>query len=251
VAVAPDLASQRTIPPRERLIVALDVPSAREARALVTRIGDAVGFYKLGLELLMSGDYFPLVDELAGAGKQLFLDLKLHDIPETMARALRNLRERRVRFVTVHFDPRGLEAACREKGGLGILAVTLLTHVDSGELASYGYAPGTSAGELVLLRARQALALGCEGVIASPLEARLIRAELGDALAIVTPGIRPAVPPGARTLDDQRRIATPRAALEAGADYLVVGRPIHTAADPRGAALAIQETIAEVCAAPR
>jgi orotidine-5'-phosphate decarboxylase len=247
VAVAPAPVTRRSVPPRERLIVALDVPTADDARALVARLGDAVCFYKLGLELLMSGDYFRLVDELAGAGHQLFLDLKLHDIPETVARAVRNLRARRARFVTVHFDPRGLEAACRERGELGILAVTLLTHVEASELPGYGFAPGTPPGDLVLARARQALALGCEGVIASPLEARLIRAELGPGLAIVTPGIRPAVPAGPRTMDDQRRIATPRTALEAGADYLVVGRPIHAAQDPRAAALAIQDTIAEVC----
>jgi orotidine-5'-phosphate decarboxylase len=241
MAVAPSPISLRTIPPRERLIVALDLPSADDARRLVARLGDAVSFYKLGLELLMGGQYFPLAEELADAGKQLFFDLKLHDIPETVARAVRNLRGRRARFVTVHFDPRSLEGAVREESGIGILAVTLLTSVGAEELAGLGYPQGTSPEKLVVERARRAADLGCAGVIASPLEARRIRDALGSRLAIVTPGIRPA-----GVDDDQRRIATPRAAFEAGADYIVVGRPIREARDPRGAALAIQATIGEL-----
>jgi orotidine-5'-phosphate decarboxylase len=250
--------STRPVPPHERLIAALDVPSPVDARRLVRALGDAVSFYKLGFELLMSGGYFELVDELAGAGKQLFLDLKLHDIPETVARAVRSLRERPARFVTVHYDARVLEAACREKGSLGILAVTLLTSVGPEDLADLGYGPDVAPADLVVARARRALELGCDGVIASPKEASRIRSAVGPKLAIVTPGIRPqpsdrpegsAAPdrPGAPAArDDQRRVATPRAAFEAGADYIVVGRPIRDARDPREAALSIQGSIAEL-----
>ena len=240
--------SPRPIPPRERLIAALDVPTPDDARRMVASLGDAVCFYKLGFELLMSGAYFDLVDELADAGKQLFLDLKLLDIPETVARAVRSLRTRRARFVTVHYEARVLEAALREKGELGILAVTLLTSIAPEDLADAGYPAGTSPADLVVARARRAAELGCDGVIASPLEAARIRQAAGPKLAIVTPGIRPAEPSGStgRAADDQRRVATPEAAFAAGADYIVVGRPIRDAADPRGTALAIQETIARL-----
>jgi orotidine-5'-phosphate decarboxylase len=238
--------SSRPIPPRERLIAALDVPTAADARRLVGALGDAVGFYKLGLELVMSGAYFELVDELADAGKKLFLDLKLFDIPETVARAVRGLRERRAQFVTVHFEPRVLEAAVREKGDLGILAVTLLTSIGAGDLPGLGIAADLSPADLAVTRARRAAALGCEGVVLSPLEAARVRAAVGPKLAIVTPGIRLAERMGPE--DDQRRAGTPQAAFEAGADYIVVGRPIRDAADPRGAALAIQDTIAQLFA---
>ena len=235
--------STRPVPPRERLIAALDVPSVTDARRLVARLGDAVHFYKLGLELMASGDYFTLVDELADAGKKLFLDLKLLDIPETVARAVRSLRERRAHFVTVHYEVRVLEAAVREKGELGILAVTLLTSIGPEDLRDLGYAPAVAPADLVVARARRALEIGCDGVVASPLEAARIRAAVGPKLAIVTPGIRPSA-----VQDDQRRVATPAAAFEAGADYIVVGRPIRDAADPRGIALSIQETIARLLA---
>jgi orotidine-5'-phosphate decarboxylase len=229
------------IPPHERLIAALDVPTADDARQLVRALGDAVHFYKLGFELLMSGSYFELVDELAGAGKRLFLDLKLYDIPETVGRAVRSLRDRPVRFVTVHYGARVLEAACREAGPLGILAVTVMTSMGPEDLRDLGHAEGVCAEDLALARSRRAFELGCAGVIASPLEAARIREAVGPKLAIVTPGIRPAA-----AADDQRRVATPEAAFRAGADYIVVGRPIRDAADPRGAARSIQETIARL-----
>lgn len=241
--------STRPIPPRERLIAALDVPTPAEARRLVATLGDAVHFYKLGFELLASGAYFELVEELADAGKKLFLDLKLFDIPETVARAVRGLRERRAQFVTVHYEARVLEAAVREKGELGILAVTLLTSIAPEDLRDLGYGADVAPVDLAIARARRALELGCEGVVASPLEAARIRAAVGPKLAIVTPGIRPAQPEDAKgPADDQRRVATPEAAFEAGADYVVVGRPIRDAADPRAAALAIQATIARLFA---
>jgi len=229
------------IPPRERLIVALDVPSSDAARRLVRALGDAACFYKLGLELLMGDGYFALVDELVAAGHKVFLDLKLHDIPETVARAVRRVRGHGATFATVHYGERVLEAACREAAGqIGILAVTVMTSIDRADLRDLGYPDGVGPEELVVARSRRAHELGCAGVIASPLEARRIRAAVGGKLAIVTPGIRPAP-----VEDDQRRVATPRAAFENGADYIVVGRPIRDAADPRAAALAIQAAIAD------
>ena len=240
--------STRPIPSRERLIAALDVPGAEEARALIRTLGDAVCFYKIGLELVTAGGYLDLLDELVGAGKRVFLDLKLSDIPETVARAVRNLRGRGISFVTVHYAERVLEAACREAAGeLGVLAVTLLTSFDARDLRDLGYPDAVTVAELVRARARRAHELGCAGVIASPLEAHRIRETVGDKLAIVTPGIRPSeAPVGGRAGDDQRRFATPRAAFEGGADYVVVGRPLRDASDPRAAALAIQATIAEL-----
>jgi orotidine-5'-phosphate decarboxylase len=238
---ATPLRSTRPIPPRERLIAALDVPTAADARRLVHALGDAVHFYKLGHELLMSGDYFTLAEELTDRGHKLFLDLKLLDIPETVGRAMRSLRNRRASFVTVHYDGRVLEAACRERGELGILAVTVLTSVDASDLRDQGFPAGTEPADLVVARARRALEIGCEGVVASALEVRRLRAAVGPKLAIVTPGIRLA-----QHQDDQRRVATPRAALEAGADYIVVGRPLRDAPDPRAAAESIQATIAEL-----
>lgn len=246
MAAAPRVPSRRAIPPRERLIVALDVATPDEARRLVRTLGDAVSFYKVGLELFCADGAFPLVRELLDAGRKVFLDLKLLDIPATVAAAMRNVRRQGAHFVTVHASRRVLEAACAEKGDTGVLAVTLLTSFDAADLRDLGYPPAVTAEELVLQRARTALAAGCDGVVASPLEARRIRAEVGDRLAIVTPGIRPDGAQAGGAGDDQRRVATPRAAFEAGADYVVIGRPIRQAADPRGAALAVQETIAEL-----
>lgn len=235
------LLSTRAIPPRERLIAALDVPAADDARRLVRTLGEAVHFYKLGFELMMSGAYFELVDELAGAGKKLFLDLKLYDIPETIGRAMRSLRERPAQFVTVHYDRRVLEAACRERGELGILAVTVMTSIDASDLRDHGFPAGTEPADLVVARSKQALDIGCAGVIASAHEAPRIRAAVGPKLAIVTPGIRIA-----QTSDDQRRVMTPQAAFENGVDYIVVGRPLRDAADPRAAAESIQQTISQL-----
>jgi len=241
VRAAADAASPRTIPPHERLIVALDVARPDDARRLVRALGDAVSFYKVGLELLFAEGTFALVRELRDAGHQVFLDAKLFDIPATVAAAMRNLRGHDARFVTVHASRRVLEAACAERGATGVLAVTVLTSLDTSDLREMGHPEPLTAEDLVLQRARMALETGCTGVVASPLEARRIRAELGERLVIVTPGIRPEGTGGG---DDQRRVATPRAAFEAGADYLVMGRPIREAPDPRAAALAVQETIA-------
>jgi orotidine-5'-phosphate decarboxylase len=230
------------IPARERLIVALDVPNADEAMALVTRLGDHAVFYKVGLELAMSRNYFALIDWLLARGKRVFADLKLHDIPNTVAAAVRNLRACGASFLTVHGERSVVEAAAANKGNeLRILAVTVLTSISEEDLRLDGI--GRSIAELAALRARTAVAAGCDGVVASGLEAAGLRALLGAAPLIVTPGIRPAED---RNRDDQKRIVTARAALESGADYLVVGRPIHAARDPGAAAAALQAEIAAV-----
>jgi orotidine-5'-phosphate decarboxylase len=231
--------SARAIPRRERLIVALDVPGGAQARALVERLGDAACFYKIGLELFASGAAFELIDWLARRGSKVFADLKLYDIPETVRRAVASLRGRGIAFVTAHGDRAILQAAAREKGEMKVLAVTVLTSLDRAGLQEMGYA--RDVGELVLARARAALEAGCDGVIASALEAARLKAEFGARLLVATPGIRP---PGARPADDQKRTLDAAQAFAAGADYIVVGRPIRDAADPRAAAEAIQETIA-------
>ena len=224
---------------RERLIVALDVASPVEARALVERIGDAACFYKLGLELLMAGGYFELVDWLVARGNRVFADVKMFDIPETVARAVANLRGRGVTFATVHGNQALMQAAAREKGELKILAVTVLTSLDRGDLDDLGFSCDVE--RLVLSRARRAMEAGCDGVISSGLEAGRLKAEFRDRLLVVTPGIRPV---DNQPSDDQKRTVDVGQAFANGADYIVVGRPIRQAADPRAAAEAIQRTIA-------
>jgi orotidine-5'-phosphate decarboxylase len=223
---------------RERLIAALDVPTAGEARALAERLGDAVRFYKIGLELFTAGGYFELLEWLRGRGGKVFADLKLYDIPETVRRAVTNLRSSGATFLTVHAERSIMEAAAREKGDLKILAVTVLTSFDQRSIAEMGYAG--SVQDLVLQRARVALEAGCDGVIASGLEAARIKAQFGDRLLVVTPGVRPA----GSGAQDQKRVVDVAQAFANGADYIVVGRPIRDAADPRAAAAAIQATIA-------
>jgi orotidine-5'-phosphate decarboxylase len=227
------------VPREERLIVALDVPTATEARALVERLGDAVRFYKIGLELFTSGGYFELLEWLVGRGNKVFADLKLYDIPETVRRATANLRASGTTFLTVHGHRSILEAAACEKGRMKILAVTVLTSFDQSDLAEMG--AGGDLARLVLSRARHAAEVGCDGVIASGLETPRIKAEFGARLLVVTPGIRPAA---ARPKDDQKRTVDVAQAFANGADYIVVGRPVRDAADPRAAAEAIQATIA-------
>lgn len=230
------------IPPEDRLIFALDVPTAEEARRLVATLKEAVRFYKVGLELFLEAG-FSLVDWLLEQDKQVFLDLKLYDIPETVARAVRQIRAHPVTFTTVHYDKRVLEAACREKGDLQILAVTVLTSLDQEGLRDLGISADVH--ELVLARARRALEIGCAGVIASGQEAQSLKTALGEKLTIVTPGIRPARPAdsGSRPADDQKRVVTVEDAIRNGADYLVIGRPIRDAADPYEAALHVQRTL--------
>jgi len=233
------LLSQKSIPTRERLIVALDVPGFDEALALVKTLGDSVWFYKLGLELFMAGRYFELVEELASLGKRIFVDLKFFDIPATVAAAVRQLARHGADFATVHGNEAMIEAACAEKGELKLLAVTVLTSIDQSDFSDLGVEVRIE--DLVVSRARRVVALGCDGVISSGVEAKALREAIGPGFLIVSPGIRPL-----ERADDQRRVVTPREAFENGADYIVVGRPIRAASDPRGAALQAQETIAEL-----
>jgi orotidine-5'-phosphate decarboxylase len=235
------VANSRRIPRRDRLIVALDVPSANDARALVETLGDEVTFYKLGLELFMAGGYFELVDWLAARGKRVFVDLKFFDVPETVRSAVKALRGRGIALATVHGNQKMMEAAAAEKGDVKILAVTALTSLDRGDLDDLGFA--CDVDRLVLSRARRALEAGCDGVISSGLEAPMLRRELGDRILVVTPGIRPVEN---RPADDQKRTVDVAQAFANGADYIVVGRPIRQAADPAAAAAAIQATIAGI-----
>ncbi|MEW6688207.1 MAG: orotidine-5'-phosphate decarboxylase [Pseudomonadota bacterium] len=227
----------RAILPRERLIVALDVPDAAQARALVEKLEGTAGFYKIGLELATSGEYFTLLDWLVKRGHRVFCDLKLHDIPETVRRAVANLRGRGVTFLTVHAERGALQAAAKEKGEIKILAVTVLTSTSQADLAEQGYA--ATLDDLVLRRAGLAADLGCDGVITSGLEVSKIKARFASRLLAVTPGVRPAGSGAA----DQKRVVDVAQAFRNGADYIVVGRPIRDAADPRAAAEAIQRTI--------
>jgi len=228
------------IPLRERLIVALDVPDAARARALVHELDDSVEFYKIGLELAMSGDYFDLLAWLKDQGKQVFADLKFYDVPATVSAAVRQLQRWGASFLTIHGDRAIMEAAAAEKGpDLRLLAVTVLTSLDEDDLIQMGI--DVDVKTLVLKRAGQARAAGCDGVIASGLEASDLRETLGPDMLIVSPGIRPAEGSSA---DDQKRIVTPAQAFANGADYIVVGRPIRNAVSPRRAAESIQAEIA-------
>jgi orotidine-5'-phosphate decarboxylase len=233
------------IPRRERLIVALDVPGAAQARALVERLGPAACFYKVGLELFVSAGYFELVDWLIKRGNKVFTDLKMYDIPETVGRAVANLRGRGITFVTVHGNQSMMQAAAKEKGELKILAVTVLTSLDRGDLDDLGFSCDVE--RLVLSRARRAMEAGCDGVISSGLEAERLKSEFHDRLLVVTPGIRPVENRPMREMrDDQKRTVDVAQAFANGADYIVVGRPVREAPDPRAAAESIQATIATI-----
>lgn len=231
--------ARAAVPARERLIFAMDVPNADAARRLADTLGDSVSFYKLGLELFMSGGAFELLDWMVGRGKRVFVDLKFFDVPATVAAAVRNLRNRGVTFTSVHGNQAIMEAAVEAAGDVGILAVTVLTSLDRGDLDDLGFKCDVE--QLVLSRARRALAAGCAGVVSSGLEAKLLRAGVDDRLIVVTPGIRPVEN---RPTDDQKRVVGVAEAFASGVDYIVVGRPIRDAADPRAAAEAIQATIA-------
>src|SRR5215469_6278896 len=228
-----------SIAPRDRLIVALDVPDVEQAEAMVARLGDAVSFYKIGYQLGFAGG-LPLVRKLAAQGKKVFLDLKLHDIGNTVARGVESVAKLGATFLTVHAYPQTMKAAVEARGGssLQILAVTVLTSYDDGDLHAAGYRLNVS--DLVEARAQQAQVLGLDGLVCSAEEAAALRKLVGHQMRLVTPGIRPA---GAAS-GDQKRIMTPARALAAGADYLVVGRPVLEAADPKAAAEAIQAEIA-------
>ena len=232
--------STNPIPVRERL----DVASVDEAKALVTDLEDSVVFYKVGLELFMTGGYFELVEWLQERGKKVFVDLKLFDVPQTVGSAVRQLRGRGASFVTVHGNDDILAAAVEARGstndGPRVLAVTVLTSLDQHDIEALGFQ--TNVSDLVLSRAKRAMEIGCDGVISSGLEARRLREERRTGFLIVVPGIRPVV----NRADDQKRTVDVEQAFRNGADHIVVGRPIKNAANKREAAEAIQATIARV-----
>ena len=230
------------IPTRERLIFALDVSDLDQARRLIFKLGDSVVFYKLGLEFFLSGNYFDLIDELKNQGKKIFADLKLFDIPATVASAVRQLARHELNFCTVHGNDSMLKAAAEAKGDMQILAVTALTSLDQGDLQDLGFQ--CDARTLVLSRARRALEMGCDGVVSSGLEVPALRESVDHALITVCPGIRPIFNDEVPSQDDQQRVVTPAMAITSGADYLVVGRPIRDAEDPRATAESIQQQIA-------
>ncbi|MEJ0011402.1 MAG: orotidine-5'-phosphate decarboxylase [Bauldia sp.] len=227
------------IPARDRLIVALDVKSVAEAEAMVARLGDSVTFYKVGLQLTFAGG-LGFAERLVRMGKQVFLDVKLLDIDNTVAGAVQSIAAMGMTFVTIHGYPQAMRAAVGARGAarLKLLGVTVLTSMDQSDLANAGYA-GTLA-SLVALRAADARLSGMDGVVASPAETAAVRTIVGPDMAVVIPGIRPS----GSDAGDQKRIATPAAAIQAGADYLVVGRPVTAAADPKSAADAIVAEIA-------
>jgi orotidine-5'-phosphate decarboxylase len=225
---------------RDRLIVALDLSSVEAAEALIDRIGDSVTFYKIGYQLAYAGG-LPMVAKLADRGKKVFIDLKLHDIGNTVAKGVESIAKQGATFLTVHAYPQTMKAAVEARAGssLKILAVTVLTSYDNNDLQQAGYRPGVA--DLVELRARQAQAIGVDGLVCSGEEAANLRSIIGAGMNLVTPGIRPA----GSDVGDQKRVMTPARAIAAGADYLVVGRPVVAASDPKAAAEAIVAEIAQ------
>ena len=235
------LLSTKSIPARDRLIFALDVPTRTEALAWIDRLGDAVTFYKLGLEFCMSGDYFEVLDTLVARGKKVFADLKFSDVPTTVRGALANLAGSGASFCTLHGTSSVYAEAVKVRGAMKLLAVTVLTSCGPEDVAEMGW-PGAVV-DFVAMRARKAVAAGIDGLICSGQEAARLRRELGPGPLLVTPGIRVA---DARGGDDQKRTMTLAEAFRAGADHIVVGRPIRNAPDPRAAAEAMQREIAEL-----
>jgi len=231
------------ISPRDRLIVALDLPGVDSAERMIEKLGESVTFYKIGYELALAGG-LPLVEKLARSGKKVFLDLKLHDIGNTVARAAGRVVELGATFLTVHAFPQTMKAAIegRGKSSLKILAVTVLTSWDDADLKEAGY--GLSMRDLVLKRAEQAKQIGIDGLVASAAEAADIRKKVGSSMLLVTPGIRLA----GNDAGDQKRIVTPKDAIKAGVDHLVVGRPVTAAKDPK---LAAEMIVAEITASQR
>ncbi len=230
----------KDIPARDRLIFAMDVPSCDRARALAEELGDAITFYKIGLELMMSGEYFELLEWLLARDKKVFCDLKFFDIPATVGSAVRQLKDRGATFVTVHGNRSIMAAAAENKGDtLKVLGVTVLTSLDRGDLDDLGF--DCDVGALVLSRARQALESGCDGVISSGLEVPKLREFIDEKLLVISPGIRPV---DNKPVGDQKRVVTIETAFSNGADHIVVGRPIRDAESPRAAAEAMQTAIA-------
>lgn len=231
---------RRGIPLEKRIIFALDVPSEREAREWVLRLKPFIRFYKVGLELFLASG-FGIVDWILRQDCEVMLDLKLFDIPNTVRGAIERIRERGVTYTTVHGNDGILEAAVKAKGNLKVLAVTVLTSLDEGDLRDLGFQCNVQ--ELVLSRARRALQLGCDGVVTSGEELKVLREKLGQGLIAVVPGVRPV---SNRPVDDQKRVITPREAFLLGADHIVVGRPIRTSPNPEETARQMLDEVAEV-----
>jgi orotidine-5'-phosphate decarboxylase len=230
--------------PRDRLIVALDFPTVSEAESLVERLAGAVTFYKVGLQLILTPRGIAFAERLAKSGKRVFIDGKFLDIDNTVAGAVASVSALGATFTTIHAYPHAMRAAVKaRRAGLKLLAVTVLTSMNDADLAEAGY--GATAADLVVRRAEQARAIGVDGIVASPAEAAAVRARVGRGMIVVTPGIRPRW----TTPDDQKRVATPGTAIAAGADYLVVGRPVSEAADPVLVANAIVDEITQAVSA--
>lgn len=247
--------THKTIPPHERLIVPLDVPTFDEAKALVDTLGDSVHFYKLGLELLLAGggftgQYAGMVDWLVARNKKVLADIKIFDIERTTTAAIRQLTGQGVDFVTIHGPTEVLKAAVAAKDGVKILAVTVLTSFNQKDLEDLGYPQGIDIRLVVLLKARRALEIGCDGVIASGQEVADLRQTLGGAFLIVVPGIRENREVPALFDEDQKRVSTVEKAFANGADYIIVGRPIRKAPDPKAEAQLFQDRIAALFPAP-
>jgi len=231
--------SSKPIPVRERLIVALDLPSIAQAQAMVEELDDSVIFYKVGMELFMSGDYFGFIEWLKQRNKKVFVDLKFFDISATVGRAIKALSNKGVDFATIHGNDSIMQAAAENKGDLKVLAVTALTSLDRGDLDDLGFK--CDVRELVLSRAKRALQIGCDGIVSSGLEVSMLREALDHRLLVITPGIRPV---DNRVEDDQKRVVSVEQAFQNGADYIVVGRPVRDASNRKEMAEKIQGQIA-------
>ena len=224
----------------ERLIFALDFSDPAIARQWVEKLDGHIKFFKVGLQLFLAGGW-PVIDHIVGRGNKVMVDLKFFDIPETVHLAVQQLKHRGVTFATIHGNDPIIRAAVKDKGDLKVLAVTVLTSFDESDMIEMGFTK--TVNDLVMIRSRKALSLGCDGIVSSPLEANSIRAESGDNFLIVTPGIRAGINRDAET-DDQKRIATAKQAIINGADHVVIGRPISTSPDPLYTVQTLQEEIA-------
>jgi len=239
--MSPTFISKKSIPIRERLIMALDLPCTTEAKNLVSELGESVIFYKVGMEIFMSDDYFGFIEWLKQQGKKVFVDLKFFDVPATVGRAIKALSSKGVDLATIHGNDAIMEAAVKDKGDLKVLAVTALTSLDRGDLDDLGFQ--CDVRELVLSRAKRALQIGCDGIVSSGLEVAMLREHLDHRLLVITPGIRPV---DNREEDDQKRVVSVEMAFENGADYIVVGRPIRDAENRQAMAEKIQSQILSV-----
>jgi orotidine-5'-phosphate decarboxylase len=232
----------KNIDNKDRLIFALDVPEIIQAKSLVEQLDDSVHFYKIGMELLMTGEYFDLLKWLIKNDKKVFVDLKFFDVPKTVGRTIARLSDYGATFATIHGNQALMEEAVKEKGELGVLAVTALTSLDRGDLDDLGFKCDVK--DLVVSRAKRAFEAGCDGIVSSGLEVPMLREFVDNKLITVTPGIRPV---DNKTSDDQKRTVDVAQAFESGTDYIVVGRPIRDAENPYEMAKSIQKTISEVC----